>query len=402
MTRDRAELQRWYREAMGRRVQELTALRNRLEAGNRAACDEARKIGMSLRGSGATFGFPQITELATPVEIARDEDVLRRVEGLISELTSFTTGEGDGSPHALDPDGAPRRGRGGWLARAAGIPDVGGARDLDPGDARVWEAVAKEAGFPPSELARRVASYFGLEVADLSSRTRAALRLVPEARLVPLRVIPLAEDPRTITVATADPTALATERELERLTGRKPRFVVAHPDAIDAVIGELYERVDERGPPQPGSSSVVVGASSDREPGKILVVDDEPGERLLVRTILEQNGYEVTEAEDGEAALEAVRKRGPIGLVVADLNMPRMDGLELLWELREGLVSELIPVIVVTGERDEILESQLLEEGADDYIRKPVDPRLFVARVESTARRVDARLTRQATTPGNA
>jgi CheY-like chemotaxis protein len=384
---------------MGRRVQELTALRNRLEAGNRAACDEARKIGMSLRGSGATFGFPRITELATPVEIARDEDVLRRVEGLISELTSFTTGGGDGSPTEIDP---PRQGRGAWLARAAGIPDVGGARDLDPEDARAWEAVAKEAGFAPSELARRVASYFGLEVADLSSRTRAALRLVPEARLVPLRVIPLAEDPRTITVATADPTALATERELERLTGRKPRFVVAHPDAIDAVIGELYERVDQGRAQQPGSSSVVVGASSDREPGHILVVDDEPGERLLVRTILEQHGYEVIEAEDGEAALEAVRRRGPIGLVVADLNMPRMDGLELLWELRDGLVSELIPVIVVTGERDEILESQLLEEGADDYIRKPVDPRLFVARVESTARRVDARLTRRAVTPGNA
>ena len=67
--------------------------------------------------------------------------------------------------------------------------------------------------------------------------------------------------------------------------------------------------------------------------------------------------------------------------------MPRMDGLELIWELRDTSAWKHLPVIVVTGEEDEILETQLLEEGADDYVRKPVDPRLFLARVESTLRR---------------
>ncbi len=81
---------------------------------------------------------------------------------------------------------------------------------------------------------------------------------------------------------------------------------------------------------------------------------------------------------------------GSIGLVVADLNMPRMDGLELIWELRADERRSRLPVIVVTGEVDEILETQLLEEGADDYIRKPLDPRLFLARVEATLRRHEA------------
>lgn len=73
--------------------------------------------------------------------------------------------------------------------------------------------------------------------------------------------------------------------------------------------------------------------------------------------------------------------------MVADLNMPRMDGLELVWALRDRDATVSLPVIVVTGEPDEILETQLLEEGANDYIRKLLGPRLFLARVESTVRR---------------
>jgi two-component system chemotaxis response regulator CheY len=128
--------------------------------------------------------------------------------------------------------------------------------------------------------------------------------------------------------------------------------------------------------------------------GAVLVVDDEPSARLLVRTLLERRGYVDIEAEDGVAALQAVGDGSGVGLVVADLNMPRMDGLELIWELRDAHSAARLPVIVVTGEADEILETQLMEEGADDYIRKPIDPRLFLARVESTVRRLGARVAR--------
>lgn len=119
----------------------------------------------------------------------------------------------------------------------------------------------------------------------------------------------------------------------------------------------------------------------------MLVVDDEASARLFVRALLEKRGFHVAEASDGLEALNVVRVDREIDLVVADLNMPRMDGLELMWELRDERTSAHLPVIVVTGEMDEILETQLLEEGADDYIRKPVDPRLFLARVEATIRR---------------
>lgn len=119
----------------------------------------------------------------------------------------------------------------------------------------------------------------------------------------------------------------------------------------------------------------------------VLVVDDEPSARLLVRALLEKRGFDTVEAADGVEALEVIRQHDHIGLAVVDLNMPRMDGLELIWELRDARAWADLPVIVVTGESDEILETQIMEEGADDYIRKPLDPRLFLARVEATLRR---------------
>jgi DNA-binding response OmpR family regulator len=64
-----------------------------------------------------------------------------------------------------------------------------------------------------------------------------------------------------------------------------------------------------------------------------------------------------------------------------------MDGLELMWELRDRDDDMPLPVIIVTGEVDALLETELLEEGANDYIRKPVDPRLLLARVDATIRR---------------
>ena len=379
MTVDRAALQLWYREAMRGRVEELRGLRERLEAGNRAACDEARRVGMALRGSGGTFGFPRVTEVASLLETARDEDVLRRVEGLVTELRGVVEGGGEGVPRLE------------WLARAAGLAEEA-RNEAEGDDGDFWRRIGGRAGLDEGELAERVARYFGLEVATPGVRSRAALRLVPEALAARARVVPLGEDSLTITLATADPTRLHVEREVERLTGRRPVFTVAPPSVIDSLFEEIYgdpgrhERTSGEkatfGTPETAPSSPAGSAS-----GTVLVVDDEPSARALVSSLLAKRGYRVVEAEDGLAALERLASNPDVDLVVADLNMPRMDGLELVWALRDHDRTAALPVIVVTGEPDEILETQLLEEGADDYIRKPLDPRLFLARVESTVRR---------------
>jgi two-component system chemotaxis response regulator CheY len=227
------------------------------------------------------------------------------------------------------------------------------------------------------------------------------------------RIVPLREDARSITVATSDPVSLSTELELEQLTGRRPDFAVAPPTAISAALEEIFGAGAVSGR-RTGARPLVDPAperrASERPPltstpatdpadGAVLLVDDEPSVRLLLRSILQKRGHRVVEAEDGIAALEAIAVRPEIRLVVADLNMPRMDGLELVWKLRDEGSGPRLPVIVVTGEADEILETQLLEEGADDYIRKPIDPRLFLARVEAAGRRSESASARTGVAP---
>jgi len=378
MTRDRAELQSWYRQAMLRRVDELRALLGPLEAGDATACDSARDIGQALRSSGATFGFPDLTAVATIVETSSNADVLRRVEGLINELHLLTT-----------PDGVSPEFKAEWLTRSAGLPDgdpaLEGARDL----AEAWDAASRASGMDVSILAARVAERLGLEVASLGKRGRSALRLVPEALMTAGRLIPLSEDSATITVAIAEPTSLPMEMELERLTGRRPVFVVAPPGALDAVLSEILDAPATLEEPPAARPVRPAAPQADIRGRDILVVDDDPSTRLLLRKLLEKRGHRVAEAKDGLHALEVMKTSDPIGVVIADLNMPRMDGLELMWELRDAPELGHVAVIVVTGEVDEVLETQLMEEGADDYIRKPVDPRLFLARVEATIRRME-------------
>lgn len=117
--------------------------------------------------------------------------------------------------------------------------------------------------------------------------------------------------------------------------------------------------------------------------GKILVVDDERKILSLVRAYLEREGYRVIEATDGHQALEAFQ-RGTPDLIVLDLMLPEVDGLEVCREIRR--TSE-VPIIMLTA-RDEDADKLIgLELGADDYITKPFSPRELVARVRAVLRR---------------
>jgi DNA-binding response OmpR family regulator len=118
---------------------------------------------------------------------------------------------------------------------------------------------------------------------------------------------------------------------------------------------------------------------------RILVADDDPQMRRLIRSILERDGYEVTEAVDGLDALESV-ERHPVDLMVMDIDMPRLDGLGVLEELRARVKTSSVPVIVLTARIDET-EAQVLELGAQDYLSKPVQPASLQARVKAVLRR---------------
>jgi len=118
----------------------------------------------------------------------------------------------------------------------------------------------------------------------------------------------------------------------------------------------------------------------------ILVVDDEPKIVQLARDYLEHAGFRVIEAANGPAALEAARGRKP-DLVVLDLGLPQLDGLDVTRVLRK---ESGIPIIMLTARAEESDKLVGLELGADDYITKPFSPKELVARVRTVLRRSEA------------
>ena len=121
---------------------------------------------------------------------------------------------------------------------------------------------------------------------------------------------------------------------------------------------------------------------------RILIVDDEP---VLVETIaynLEQAGYQVTTAADGASALEAARRETP-DLIILDLMLPEMDGLEVCRQLRRETNTVTTPIMMLTAKGDEIDKVVGLEVGADDYVTKPFGRRELLARVRALLRRAD-------------
>jgi len=117
----------------------------------------------------------------------------------------------------------------------------------------------------------------------------------------------------------------------------------------------------------------------------ILVVDDEAKIVRLARDYLEHAGFQVIEASDGRSALEAFHAGRP-DLIVLDLGLPWLDGLDVTRELRK--ISN-VPIIMLTARSDESDKLVGLELGADDYITKPFSPKELVARVRTVLRRVE-------------
>jgi len=121
---------------------------------------------------------------------------------------------------------------------------------------------------------------------------------------------------------------------------------------------------------------------------KILVVDDEARMRKLVADFLAKEGFEVLEAEDGEKAMDLFYADKDIALVILDVMMPKMDGWQVLSEMRE---SSQVPVIMLTARSDEKDELRGFDLGVDEYVTKPFSPRTLVARVEAILRRTSSR-----------
>ena len=130
-----------------------------------------------------------------------------------------------------------------------------------------------------------------------------------------------------------------------------------------------------------------LGGEVESGPPRILLVDDDEDARLMMRTLLERDGYEVEDAEDGHKALDLLKSDHDFKLIVLDLAMPGLDGRQVLDQIRGSIDTAALPVLIRTATGSDVLEAELLEAGADDYVEKSVDADRFMARVHAVLRR---------------
>ena len=117
----------------------------------------------------------------------------------------------------------------------------------------------------------------------------------------------------------------------------------------------------------------------------ILIVDDEPDIREILRYNLEKEGFSITEAVDGNDALDKVSKH--LDLAILDIMMPGKDGYEVCRKIREQ--GNTLPIVFLTAMDRELDEVRGLEVGGDDYVRKPFSPKMLIARINAIFRRID-------------
>ena len=189
-----------------------------------------------------------------------------------------------------------------------------------------------------------------------------------------------------------------TLEEVERVVGGPEAQIhaesawseVAPPPPAPRVPAAQEAAVARPAHEPPPSAPTSEAVDLDEAPAHVLVVDDDPDNRLLARSILESNGFRVSEAADGGEALVLLMKGMAFSLMILDLDMPKLSGQEVLRAVRDSVLTVGLPVIILTGSSDPDTEFRLMDEGADDYIRKPIEPRRFISRVRAALRRAGA------------
>ena len=135
---------------------------------------------------------------------------------------------------------------------------------------------------------------------------------------------------------------------------------------------------------------------------KILIADDDPDIRDILKLTLAEGNYEVIEARDGEEALKIIRSK-PLDLVLLDYKMPKMDGRQLCNLIKRDLLLQHLPIIMVTGKGEISDKIDGIDAGADDYVVKPFEPKELLARIRMVLRRTQRDLEANPLTrlPGN-
>ncbi len=323
-------------------------------------CDaEIRRTAHQLRGSGASFGFQEVTDAAAAVLEAKTSrfqkaarDLLEMLEGIVER------GAGNTSRLLIVEDDPAIR-----LLLGAALEGLFDRVDSVESLAEARECIA---GPPPALI------LLDLVLPDGDGREfLAEIRSRPEFEHVRIAVM----------------SAHTREVVRDECIGLGADGYIQKPFRSDRIAGEVAEllhptvRTPSTVPKPPRSDAPHhTPISTGNSDLKVLVAEDDALTAGLIVDRLQRRGYAVVHCPDGQAALEAARYR-KFALAVIDLNMPRMNGFELLTRLRRMRRHSGTPVLVLTGLGDEKNVVRAFDLGADDYMVKPFSPTELTARV---------------------
>jgi diguanylate cyclase (GGDEF)-like protein len=228
---------------------------------------------------------------------------------------------------------------------------------------RLVDVLASAAGLPPAELAGRIHEALPPAVAEIADSNRQLQDVATH---------------RESLVGAAAAELRAAARILLSRPGSRER--TAEAKRLRGLASDLERALH----PAEDAATVPPSAAPDTERPHLLVVDDDADAREALVQVLEP-GYDVSTAADGAAAVELVRTDHP-DLVLMDLFMPRLDGLQALERIRGDPATSDIPVIFVSARADDAVKARTLDLGAVDYLQKPFSDRELLARVERTLR----------------
>jgi DNA-binding response OmpR family regulator len=338
-----AGLRREFRAELPARADALDAallLLGPAPAEGRAA---VRRLAHMMRGAAGSYGFPELSVAAAEVEDGPDAELEVRARALVAALRTA------GGRAVLLVEDDP-------LISRLLVAELGAAGP----EVTVAPTAAAAAGL----LAGR---RFGVIVMDLHLPDGDGRRLLAEWRArADLRDVP-------IFVLSAD---LGPATKAECFAAGADAFF-DKPLRAEVVAAAVLARLARSGLARPGEPAPAAPPAARR----VLVVEDDPLITAMVRHRLDRAGFAVELAGDGEAALAAARRQPP-DLVVLDLNLPLMNGFQVLERLRADPGSRAVPVLILTasgGEKDLVRAFGL---GADDYLVKPFSPSELLARVQ--------------------
>lgn len=351
------DLKGTYRSALGARIKALQRARKTLNLPNAAAKarEEIRRIAHSLRGSGASYGFPEVTEAAAALEDAESERMPERLANLLNVLTRVAEGSSHGVSVLIVED-----------------------------DPEMLRLIERSLTTPGREI--------------FTAQTAAEARGVLSGRKVDLVILDLVlpdMDGRTFLAELRQNRDTAATRVLvlSAWTGDHQREeclalgaagYLAKPIDPGVLAVAVQSALDGTPVPAPGvthgGNGAAVALQEIPEETMVVIAEDDDLAAAIIEHRLKREGVRCTRYRDGDSVLDGVRGE-PVSLFVLDVKMPGKDGFEVLKELRSSDAHRKTPILMLTALGNEEHVVRGLSLGANDYMTKPFSPVELAARV---------------------